>query len=109
MSKKKSKSFNVKKYTEQWYMFGNSAILQALSRQHSREGELGPSRPSKNAKWNRKFPKKKNFKKLTGIFETSLQKISVQFDFVLEFPAILVEWNTPHVLPYHFPWAFQIC
>ena len=36
-----------------------------------------------------------NLERLTEIFDTSFRKRSVLFDFVSEFPEILVEWNAP--------------
>ena len=60
----------------------------------------GKTKRSGNAQWNRKFlefpipGKKANLKRLTDIFETSSQKISVPFNFVLEF---LVQWIMPLV------------
>ena len=43
--------------------------------------------------------KKDNLKRLTEIFETNFQKLSVPFDFELKFPEILVEWNMPYNTP----------
>ena len=57
--------------------------------------------PSRNVKWQRKFPvfpnfqKKDNLERLTEIFEISFRKFSVPFDFEPEFSEILVEWNAP--------------
>ena len=36
--------------------------------------------------------KKDNLQRLSTIFETNFQKLSVPFDFVPEFPEILVKW-----------------
>ena len=46
--------------------------------------------------------KKDNLKRLTEIFETNFRKLSVPFDFELEFPEILVEWNMPNNTPSRF-------
>ena len=43
------------------------------------------------------FRKKDNLRRLSTIFETNFQKRSVPFDFVLEFPEILVKWIAPTV------------
>ena len=43
-----------------------------------------------------KFPEKKdNLRRLSTIFETNVQKRSVPFGFVPEFPEILVKWIAP--------------
>ena len=39
--------------------------------------------------------KKDNLRRLSTIFETNFQKRSVPFDFVPEFPEILVKWIAP--------------
>ena len=41
--------------------------------------------------------KKDNLRRLSTIFETNFQKRSVPFDFVPEFPEILVKWIEPLV------------
>ena len=42
--------------------------------------------------------KKDNLRRLSTIFETNFQKRSVPFDFVPEFPEILVKWIALHML-----------
>ena len=43
--------------------------------------------------------KKDNLRRLSTIFETNFQKRSVPFDFVPEFPEILVKWIAPIKFP----------
>ena len=45
--------------------------------------------------------KKDNHERWTEIFETIFQKLSVPFDFELEFLEILVEWNASSVTSSH--------
>ena len=50
--------------------------------------------------WNFQISRKKdNLKRWTKISETIFLKVSVPFDFEMEFPEILVEWNMS--LAYH--------
>ena len=41
------------------------------------------------------FRKKDNLRRLSTIFEMNFQKRSVPFDFVPEFPEVLVKWIPP--------------
>ena len=45
--------------------------------------------------------KKDNLRRLSTIFETNFQKRSVPFDFVPEFPEILVKWIAPLIWRWH--------
>lgn len=47
--------------------------------------------------------KKDNLRRLSTIFETNFQKRSVPFDFVPEFPEILVKWIAPEEYCNHLP------
>ena len=52
--------------------------------------------------------KKDNLWRLSKIFEMCFQKRSVPFDFVPEFPEILVQWIAPHVSSCECQWSISL-
>ena len=53
--------------------------------------------------------KRDNLWRLSKIFEMSFQKRSVPFDFVPEFPEILVQWIAPFILNYSASDRLKAC